>query len=60
MIVAQLMGSLYTYELKVLSDDNPTFGKKGESMAFTAEEYSIASNNDKTVALLTRNFKRFE
>lgn len=31
------MGSLYTYELQVLAEDNPGVSQKGKSVAFTAD-----------------------
>ncbi|XP_019179849.1 PREDICTED: uncharacterized protein LOC109175046 [Ipomoea nil] len=59
--VGELMGSLHTYELEVLADDEPVASKKGKSVAFVAEadrESDTDEIDDEALALLTKNFKK--
>ncbi|XP_019164471.1 PREDICTED: uncharacterized protein LOC109160643 [Ipomoea nil] len=59
--VGELMGSLHTYELEVLADDEPVTSRKGKSVAFVAEadrESDTDDVDDESLALLTKNFKK--
>jgi hypothetical protein len=59
--VGELMGSLHTYELEVLADDDLGSNRKGKSVAFVAEadrESDTDDIDDETLALLTKNFKK--
>lgn len=53
------MGSLHTYELQVLADDNLGSSRKGKSAAFTVEietKSVVEDLDDESLALLTKNF----
>ncbi|XP_019151247.1 PREDICTED: uncharacterized protein LOC109147975 [Ipomoea nil] len=59
--VGELIGSLHTYELEVLADDDLAANRKGKSVAFVADvdrESDTDDIDDEALALLTKNFKK--
>lgn len=57
------MGSLHTYELQVLADDNPDFLRKSKLVTFTTEtetetESDAEDLDDESLALLTKKFRK--